>query len=140
MRWGGLLAIVLLIGLVGGVAMGAVAGARRTQSSFPAFLASTHPSDLVVLHNDSANDSNQSDPAFLRTLAALPQVKRVESTTAPSEQVLGANGTPAQDATDRLFNSSAQVLADVNGEFYDQDRPTVIAGRLANPAPRMRWS
>ncbi|MGO9875848.1 MAG: FtsX-like permease family protein [Acidimicrobiia bacterium] len=133
-RWGGLLAIVLLIGLVGGVAMGAVAGARRTQSSFPAFLASTHPSDLVVLHNDSANDSNQSDPAFLRTLAALPQVKRVESTTAPSEQVLGANGTPAQDATDRLFNSSAQVLGDVNGEFYDQDRPTVIAGRLANPA------
>jgi len=129
-----LLAIALLVGLVGGLAMGAVAGARRTQSSFPAFLASTHPSDLLVLHNDSANDSNQSDPTFLRTLAALPHVRRVESVTDPSEQVLGANGTPAQTATARLFNSSAQVLADVNGEFYDHDRPTVIQGRLANPA------
>ncbi len=114
--------------------MGAVAGARRTQSSFPAFLASTHPSDLLVLHNDSANDSNQSDPAFLRTLAALPQVRRVESVTDPTEQVLGSNGFPAQDATSHLFNSSTQVLADVDGEFYDQDRPTVIQGRLADPA------
>jgi MacB-like periplasmic core domain/FtsX-like permease family len=131
-RWGGLLAIVLLIGLIGGLAMGAVAGARRTQSSFPALLRSTHPSDLLVLHNDSADDSNQSDPGFLRTLAALPQVKRVESTTDPSELVLGADGAPAQDAAHRLFDSSAQVLADVNGEFYDQDRPVVIQGRLAN--------
>ena len=89
-----------------------------------------------MLHNDSANDSNQSDPGFLRTLAALPQVKRVESTTAPSELLLGANGTPAQDATHRMFDSSAQVLADVNGEFSDQDRPRVIQGRRANPTTR----
>jgi hypothetical protein len=132
-RWGGLLAIVLLVGLIGGLAMGAVAGARRTQSSFPALLRSTHPSDLLVFHNDSADDSNRTDPAFLRTLAALPQVKRVESVTDPSEQVLGANGFPAQDATHRLFDSSAQVLADVNGEFYDQDRPIVVQGRRADP-------
>jgi hypothetical protein len=128
-----LLAIALLVGLIGGLAMGAVAGARRTQSSFPAFWASANPSDLLVLHNDSANDSNHSDPVFLRALAALPQVKRVESTTSPSELLLDANGTPAQDVTDRLFDSSAQVLADVNGEFYDEDRPTVIQGRLADP-------
>jgi len=38
-RWGGYLALVLLIGLVGGLAMGAVAGARRTQSSFPVLFA-----------------------------------------------------------------------------------------------------
>ena len=40
-RWGGYLTVVLLVGLLGGLAMGAVAGARRTQSSYPAFLAST---------------------------------------------------------------------------------------------------
>ncbi|HTD51298.1 MAG TPA: hypothetical protein VK771_11895, partial [Acidimicrobiia bacterium] len=130
---GGLFAIVLLVGLIGGLAMGALAGARRTQSSFPALLRSTNPSDLLVLHNDSANDSNQSDAGFLRRLRALPGVKRVESTTGPSELVLGADGNPAQDATDRMFDSSAQVLADVNGEFSDQDRPVVIHGRRANP-------
>ena len=45
-RWGGYLALVLLLGLVGGVAMAAVAGARRTQASFPAYLASTNPGDV----------------------------------------------------------------------------------------------
>src|ERR1700679_1902592 len=45
-RWGGYLAIVLLMGLVGGLAMGAIAGARRTQSTFPAYLAATNASDL----------------------------------------------------------------------------------------------
>ena len=45
-RWTGYLTLVVLIGLVGGVAMAAVAGARRTQSSFPAYLASTNPSDV----------------------------------------------------------------------------------------------
>ena len=38
----------MLIGLVGGVAMGSVTAARRTDASYPKFLASTNPSDLVV--------------------------------------------------------------------------------------------
>ncbi|MDQ1435549.1 MAG: hypothetical protein QOF59_2365, partial [Actinomycetota bacterium] len=78
-RWGGLLAIVLLIGLIGGLAIGVVAGARRTQSSFPKYLKSTNPSDLIVLHNDSADDSNRGDAAFLRKIASLPHVKKAES-------------------------------------------------------------
>ena len=47
-RWAGYLSLVLLIGLVGGVAMGSITAARRTQSSFSVFLASTSPSDLSV--------------------------------------------------------------------------------------------
>jgi hypothetical protein len=47
-RWAGYLAVVLLIALVGGAAMGSIAGARRTQSSYPRFLAGTNPSDLSV--------------------------------------------------------------------------------------------
>ena len=45
-RWPGYLAVALLVGLLGGLSMGAVAGARRTQSSFPVYLASTNPSDV----------------------------------------------------------------------------------------------
>ncbi len=44
--WGGYLALILLVGLVGGVAMGAIAGARRTQSAFPNYLARSHASNL----------------------------------------------------------------------------------------------
>ena len=47
-QWSGYLSIVVLVGLVGGLAMGTIAGARRTQSSYPTFLASTNPSDLSV--------------------------------------------------------------------------------------------
>jgi hypothetical protein len=47
-RWGGYLTVVLLVGLVGGLAMGAVGAARRTQSAFPTALATTHASDLDV--------------------------------------------------------------------------------------------
>jgi hypothetical protein len=132
-RWSGYLAVVLLVGLLGGLSMGAIAGARRTQSSFPKFLASTHPSDLLVVHNDSATDDNRGDAAFLRKLARLPHVKSVESANAPSEQVLGPDGSPSHDALHQQFDSSVQMTADVSGELYDQDRPTVLQGRLADP-------
>ena len=37
-RWAGYLGLVILLGLMGGVAMGAVSAGRRTRASFPAFL------------------------------------------------------------------------------------------------------
>jgi hypothetical protein len=132
-RWGGLLTIAVLVALLGGLAIGAVTGARRTQSSFPKYLKSTNPSDLIVLHNDSANDSNAGDATFLKRIARLGHVKQVESASSPSELVLGPNGEPAHDAAHELFNSSTQFTADVSGEFIDQDRATVIQGRRADP-------
>ena len=47
-RWAGYLSIVLLVGLVGGVAMGSIAGARRTQSTFAAYLTATKASNLQL--------------------------------------------------------------------------------------------
>ena len=132
-RWGGYLALVLLIGLVGGLAMASLAGARRTQSSFPAFLRSTNPSDLTVFHNDTATDDNSSDAAFRNTIAHLPHVKRAESATSPSLLALGPDGAPAQDPRSQLFDSAARVGSTVDGLFVDQDRLAVIQGRRADP-------
>ncbi len=131
-RRGGYITIVVLIGILGGLAMGAVAGARRTQSSFPTYLKSTNPSDLIVLHSDSNDDSNATDPAFLRDLAHLPHVKRVRSSTGASELVLGPDGTAGRTGRYALFNSSVSTVSYVDGGFFDQDRPTVIQGRLLN--------
>jgi hypothetical protein len=47
-RWATYLTIVLLVGVIGGLAMGGVAGARRSQSAFPDYLASSHASDLQL--------------------------------------------------------------------------------------------
>jgi hypothetical protein len=48
MRWTSYLIIVVLVGSIGGLALGSLSAARRTQSSFNVFLASTNPSDLTV--------------------------------------------------------------------------------------------
>ena len=69
-RWGSYLALAVLIGLVGGVAMGSVVAARRTDSSYPRFLASTNPSDLVVQPFTAPSYS----PGFVRQLARLPHI------------------------------------------------------------------
>src|ERR1022692_2391527 len=75
-RRGGYLALVLLIGLAGGVALGSAAAARRTDSSFPVFLASTNPSDLSV---EYASPSYAGLPAFARAVTHLPHVRRAET-------------------------------------------------------------
>lgn len=85
-RWSGYLAVVLLVGLVGGLSMGAVAGARRTQSSFPVYLASTNPSD-VQFFTEFAPSTNIGYAARVdRAIARVPYVRR-------SVVVVGFDGT-----------------------------------------------
>src|SRR5271167_1606213 len=95
-RWGGYLAIVLLIGLVGGIAMGSIAAARRTQSSYPAFLASTNASDLTMSTYGIANASaaNNYSPKLTRQIARLPDVKLVESWVGAGIVPLKPDGAP----------------------------------------------
>jgi hypothetical protein len=123
-RWGGYLAVVLLIGLVGGLALGAVAAARRTQAAFPAYLASTNPSDLTVLTGLSGPGSGY-DPALIRKIAALPHVRRVESYAGLNVAILAPTGSPAVNAPG--------LRGSINGEYFNQDRLTIVQGRMANP-------
>ena len=123
-RWGGYLALVLLIGLVGGLALGAVAAARRTQAAFPAYLASTNSSDLTVLTGLSGPGSGY-DPALIRKIAGLPDVRRVENYALMDAAVLAPNGTVA-------FNAMG-IPGSIDGEYFTQDRPTIVQGRMANP-------
>ena len=59
-RWSGYLSLILLVGLVGGLALGSVAAARRTQSSFATYLASTNPSNLSITVFGGANNGGGS--------------------------------------------------------------------------------
>jgi hypothetical protein len=68
------LGLALIIGLVGGVAMTSVAGARRTQSSYPEFVASTNPSNLTMAVY--ASDANGGlGPDLTREISRIPGVK-----------------------------------------------------------------
>jgi FtsX-like permease family len=127
-RWGGYLTIALLIGLVGGIAMGSIAAARRTQSSYPAFLASTNASQLTmstygVTGNSSADNYS---PQLTRAVKHLRGVKLVESWVGVQLLPLERDGAPN-------LNSAINPTGSVDGLYFNEDRATVVAGRMADP-------
>ena len=130
-RWGGYLSLVVLVGLIGGVGLGSLAAARRTQSSFSTFLAATNPSDLTVsaYSGGSGGEGNPDyDAALTARIAHLPGVRHV----AAAFEVVGAPLTPG--GTPRIrFTGEAFPVASVNGLFFSQDRVAVTQGRMAAP-------
>jgi hypothetical protein len=130
-RRSGYLSLIVLIALVGGVAMGALTAARRTQSSFPTYLASTSPSDLSIatgLYSTTLGNQAGYSPGEIRTISQLPRVKRVESYAGFSRNVL-----VEQRGALVGLPQTVNPIGSVDGEFFDQDRVTVVAGRMANP-------
>ena len=122
----GYLSLVLLIGLVGGLAMGSIAAARRTQSSFSVFLASTNPSDLSVPTFPAAtgNFADQSYSAALtRQITQLPGVRHVASWIAVNAAPLRPDGVPLIDHLAQVYSA-----ASVDGLYFSQDRAAVDPG------------
>ena len=122
-RLGGYIAIVILIGLTGGIALGSLAGARRTQSSYPKFLRSTNPSDLTVSAFGSSGDAAA---ALTKDIARLPAVKHVRTLDVPTFATLSPTGAPAPVST--VF-----TIASPDGEMSTQDRLSVVHGRMSDP-------
>jgi putative ABC transport system permease protein len=126
----GYVALVLIVGLGGGLALGSVAAARRTASSFPVFLSSTNPSDLTV---EPAGGGSPIGPAMDRHLVGairrFPHVRHVESYVA-----LGASYRLPGSRTVQDFASSVLLVGSLDGMLFDQDRLTVTEGKRADPA------
>ncbi|MGH8994725.1 MAG: FtsX-like permease family protein [Acidimicrobiales bacterium] len=130
-RRSGYLGLALIVGLIGGVSMASIAAARRTQSSYPAYLASTNPSDLNL--GVYAPNGQPISAAASRHLTAA--IKRMPGVTSLRTDVslylapLGANG-----AAQQLNNLNLVVaVGSLNGLDTAQDRLTAVAGRLADP-------
>jgi FtsX-like permease family/MacB-like periplasmic core domain len=123
-RLSGYLALALLVGLVGGVALGSLTAARRTYASYPEFLASTNPSDLFLLPQGSTPD-----PGLVSKLARLPHVRSAEE----GEQLNAATLTPGGRISIVLV-TQVELVASPDGLFTDQDRLKIVQGRTANPA------
>lgn len=129
-RWSGYLTLVLLVGLVGGIGMGAIAGARRTQSAFPAYLAATDASDLRLQTYDITVFDGIEGGSLTGSLAHLPLVTRVASAPNLLIAPLGPDGKPLASAVNNDFVSA---IGSVGGEYFTQDRVTVAEGRMADP-------
>ncbi|HEV3212244.1 MAG TPA: FtsX-like permease family protein [Acidimicrobiales bacterium] len=134
-RWGGYLSVVVLLGLVGGVSMGALAGARRTASSFPVYLASTNTATMQVftgLANPHLGVTKGYDAAVNEAIADLPYVAHAVTDvgfdgTIDLSHLGGVHEHVAPGETPPTF------FGGLGGQYLTQDRVTVVAGRLFDP-------
>jgi hypothetical protein len=125
--WAGWLGVVVLVGLLGGVAMAGVAAGRRTQGSYPTFLASTNPSDLTASVYSPV--SGNALPSILPVLAAdRALVRTVRELEVPHVAPIAPNGGPELTKL-----SDVNFVASLDGEFTHQDRITIVSGHSANP-------
>jgi hypothetical protein len=124
-RWPAYLSLVLLVGLVGGVALGSMAAARRTESAFPAFLRSTNPSDLDI-------DNGNYDPTLLKQVAALPLVTSVQSYVSLNIYPVHPNGMA--DISNPFGN--LEEVGTLSKLYIRQDKVTIVAGRMLDPRRR----
>jgi ABC-type lipoprotein release transport system permease subunit len=134
-RWAGYVSVVLLIGMIGGLSMASIAGARRTQSSFTEFLASTNPSDLVALTGLYQPAPTGYDPGLIKKIAQLPYVTRVESEAGYEAAVVGPNGYPLTSGPSGT-GPMLTLYSSVDGVYFNMDRMVVLRGRMPNPARR----
>jgi hypothetical protein len=133
-RRGGLVALFLLVGLVGGLAMASVAGARRTASSFTTYWASTNPSDLVgetAVLNPTVGSYDGYNAALVAKIAGLPHVGQVESQSGIDFLPLQHNGAPL-NAPNFSQPAAGNGYGSVDGLYLDQDKVTVTQGRMAD--------
>jgi FtsX-like permease family len=133
-RWGGYLTVVVLIALLGGVALGALAGARRTQSSYSDFLASTNPSDLGVFTgfaNPALGSSLGYSPTAAVRLLRAPGVRSQESVVGFDGNIAFVSGVHERVGPGAKPPSLEGALG---GEYTTQDRAYLVSGRLAVPS------
>jgi putative ABC transport system permease protein len=129
-RWTGYLTLVALIGLLGGVSLAAVAGARRTQSSFPEYLASTNPSDVGMFTEFDPITHVGFSARENRAIARVPGVTRAVTVVGfdGTLQVLGHHrGRPVAGQSPPALEGSP------NGEYFTVDKVTVVRGRMSRP-------
>ena len=85
----------LFIAILGGVAMGTVAGARRTESSFGTLLQRSNSSQLEAqlrFYNPQAGFDSGYSAAAIAEVRALPHVSDVESIVGVNAFPLGPHG------------------------------------------------
>ena len=122
-RWANYLTIVVLVGAIGGLSLGSLAAARRTQSSYNTFLASTNPSDLTL---------TVYAPNLSSKLAQLPLVRHVgESSYGINAFPAGKHGLPAFPRA--LDDGTVTTSGSVVDEYFKEDRVALVAGHVANP-------
>jgi hypothetical protein len=129
-RWTSYVSLVLFIAVLGGVAMGTVAGARRTETSFTTLLNSRDTSQLsgpIQVYNPQAGFDTGYSASAVAKVRGIPHVSQVESMVGINAFPLGTHDQPVPGDSGFSPNGS------VDGLQFIQDRLIVTQGRMPNP-------
>jgi hypothetical protein len=111
--------VALIGGLLGAVSLGALAAARRTDSAYGRYLKSVNASDVMV-----------DVPGPL--LAVIKKIEHAPGAVS-SAAWIGMSADPViRGRVDDSFLTNA-LTGSLDGEFYRQDKLTVLAGKLPPP-------
>lgn len=129
-RRSGYLGLIAIIALLGGLSMGSIAAARRTQSSYPAYLASTNPSSLnVSVYTPTGGPLPVAASRRLqRSIEALPGVTHVRGVSVVELAPLTKSGAANLKALGLVV-----TVGSLDGWSTVQDRLVAVRGHLANP-------
>lgn len=114
LRWKAFAGVVLVLGLCGGVALGAAAGARRTSTAYERMLADRNAADAAIL-----DDGALGIDIPLDKVVALPQV---DSYARASLVMFLQNQYAAIASVDDRLGRSINRLEVVQGRMYDSSR------------------
>jgi FtsX-like permease family len=111
--------VALICGLLGTVALGALAGARRTDTAYGRYLHAINSSDVLV---------NVPFPVLpvIRQIEHLPGVASAAAT-------VGLNANPVVDGKVNDAWLTNGLTGSLDGDGFRQDRMTVLTGRLPRP-------
>ncbi len=136
--WTEFVGLVLVIGVVGGLSLASTAGARRTEASFPSYMASINPSTIGIFpryDDPGLGMSTGYDPKISAAISRLPLITR--STTSiifdgnidlPSIKGMHAHLTAGE--------APPAFIGSLDGDLSSMDRYTLVVGRVADPRRR----
>ena len=116
-KWRSYLGLIVVLGIMGGLSLFVLAGARRTQSAYHRYITSVNASTMAV-------DTGQYKQSTIDRIAGFPEVRQSQTYVAPLVAHL-AHGQP-------IFSEDFEALASLDGRFFDQDRFVATQGRLPN--------
>ncbi len=119
-RWPTFVVIGVLFGLVAGIGLGCLAGARRTATLFERHLAASSASHVEI-------DPGTPTPEVDRAIRALPGVVEASYWTSVSAYPLGPDGL-----LDESYGGGLVFTTD--GRYLGMDRVAVAEGRRLDPA------
>src|SRR5436305_4649549 len=140
-RWGATIALVLLVGLTGGVVIAAVAGASRTDSAMKRFVKFSQPEDAYVPVNGPrppgasgfGGPPPNATPAQLQDYIAKTIADREQLVRLP--QVAQAGRAPymflSPDSEGKELGAINAFAAADGHAFRTMDRPKILHGRYA---------